>query len=348
MLRDPLLLVVRFMVHILCGLCLWAVFKDSGGADGCPPKVPQSLGKMDVFKEMQEAYLQDAMRTFTNSSAIFFCALFLLFTSMMPTVLTFSSEIDILRKEVFNKWYSVTPFYFAKIFAELPLLVILSIIYCTIFYFGLENPNVSWRYASFTGIMMLNCIIGHAQGTLVSVIFVDHPEAGIYFTPVSVVPALLLSGFFVHMKDMKYFMTIASYTTYVRFLVETAIVVVYGYDRCGVNLARDLKQAQHVLLTWVGTNMGFDNGQGMGYANASNLMGKFNPIETAHRLTGSIVGQVLNDYVGSDGEVRSRMLNEYTVDEDDVGPNIAIAIAILILYRILAYFILYRKVNLKT
>ncbi|KAI1286235.1 ATP-binding cassette sub-family G member 4 [Halotydeus destructor] len=347
MLRDPWLLTIRFAVHIMCGLCMWAVFKDTGAADGCPPRVPATLDNMDVFQDIKKSYIHDVMRTYANVSAIFFSALFLVFTAMMPTVLTFSSEINILCKEVFNKWYSLTPFYLAKVFAELPLLVILPVMYVTIVYYGTENPHVSWRFFSFTGLMVLNCVVGHAQGSLISIVFVDHPAAGVYVTPVTMVPIMVLSGFFIHVSEMKKMFIVTSYASYVRFVVEAAVVVVYGYDRCGLHVRRQLNQAQNVLLTWIATSMGFDRAWPTGGPdNVTRIAGGFDPIDTANRLADSIVGQMLRDYVGQDGQVRSRLMNEFSVDEDDLWPDIAITVATLVFYRILAYFILYRRVNL--
>ena len=50
----------------------------------------------DFFQDLSYSLLQEKKLTFYNSACLAFSAMFLMFTGMMPTVLTFPAEIDVL------------------------------------------------------------------------------------------------------------------------------------------------------------------------------------------------------------------------------------------------------------
>lgn len=51
---------------------------------------------MNFFQDLSYSSRQEKKLTFYNSACLAFSAIFLMFTEMMPTVLTFPAEIDIL------------------------------------------------------------------------------------------------------------------------------------------------------------------------------------------------------------------------------------------------------------
>lgn len=43
------------------------------------------------------------------------------YTTMMPGILRFPNEINIVRKEVFNNWYKLRTYYFAALITSMPI-----------------------------------------------------------------------------------------------------------------------------------------------------------------------------------------------------------------------------------
>jgi len=85
-----------------------------------------------------------------RNGALFFLTLSSSFISLQFVVLVFPQERPIFLREVGNNMYSVSSYFFGRLFAELPLNVIVPIIYGSIVYFLIGLNQATWfKYPVF-------------------------------------------------------------------------------------------------------------------------------------------------------------------------------------------------------
>lgn len=69
------------------------------------------------------------------------------FNAVQGVILVFPDERPVFLKEVNNNFYSPAPYFFAKIFAELPMSVITPFLFGSISYFAIGlNTNFAYKF----------------------------------------------------------------------------------------------------------------------------------------------------------------------------------------------------------
>uniref|UniRef100_S4NIB2 ABC transporter n=3 Tax=Pararge aegeria TaxID=116150 RepID=S4NIB2_9NEOP len=90
------------------------------------------------------------------------CVVFFMYTYIMIPVLLFPMELRMLRREYFNRWYSLKAYYAALTLSTLPFMLILGLLFIVIGYV-MSGQLLEWdRFILFTisGIMIAICSEG--------------------------------------------------------------------------------------------------------------------------------------------------------------------------------------------
>lgn len=218
-LREPKLTWFRLFQAVFIAVLMSFLYDHPiGQPDGCYPRADQAVTE---FKSTED-----------NIAFIFFITLFTVMASMMPTVLTFPSEVAILIQERNNGWYSCATYYTAKIIAELPLQIIITLTFIAIIY-PMTGQIMEWhRFGYFCLICLLTSSIAQCVGIMFGTYYVKSVENAVFLAPLSMAPVFLLSGFFGKLSTIPAILKPIAYTSYVRYAFEALLIILYGMNRC--------------------------------------------------------------------------------------------------------------------
>lgn len=161
--------------------------------------------------------LNSKANTGDNIAFVFFVTLFLVMSSMMPTVLTFPTEVRILQEELKNGYYGCSSYYLAKVIADTPFIIFNAILFCSIVYpltGQLLEPKIFYL---FTFVALIVALIAHCIGMLFGTIYVHSVASATFMAPLSMSPVFLLSGFFARISSLPLFLKPIAYVSYVRY-----------------------------------------------------------------------------------------------------------------------------------
>lgn len=200
--RDWTLMYLRLFAHILVGFLIGALYYNIGN---------------------------DGAKVLSNLGFLFFNMLFLMYTSMTITILSFPLEMPVLLKESFNRWYSLRSYYLAITVSDLPFQTIFCVIYVTIVYFMTSQPPELERFAMFLSACLLIAFVAQSVGLVVGAAM--NVQNGVFLAPVMSVPFLLFSGFFVSFDAIPIYLRWITYLSYIRYGFEGTALATYGFAR---------------------------------------------------------------------------------------------------------------------
>lgn len=200
--RDWTLMYLRLFAHILVGFLIGALYWQIGN---------------------------DGSKVLSNLGFLFFNMLFLMYTSMTITILSFPLEMPVLLKEHFNRWYSLRSYYLAITVSDMPFQTIFCVIYVTIVYLMTAQPLEFFRFGMFLSACLLVSFVAQSVGLVVGAAM--NVQNGVFLAPVMSVPFLLFSGFFVSFDAIPIYLRWITYLSYIRYGFEGTALATYGFDR---------------------------------------------------------------------------------------------------------------------
>ncbi|KAI1301901.1 ATP-binding cassette sub-family G member 4 [Halotydeus destructor] len=355
-LRDPWLFWMRLASVTTLPIMLGLVYKtEVGAATGCFPRVSDNL-TYERFEDFQITVKQDTIQTDANLGYIMFSVFFMMFSGVMPTVITFPMEMAAFLKEKSNNWYSVTTYFVAKSLAEIPFQVASVFIYVIICYYWIGEPTEAWRLTSFIFALILTSFTGQAQGLIVGAIFMSDIAAAVYIAPIICFPMMLLTGFFVKMNDVDLFWERAAYVSYLRHAFEASMVSLFGMERCGSpedvedNADKFGSGLSDLLFDIIHSSCGREESHTLfHFANGSHYQpGRTQDIaEATGRFVDSMLLNIGKDFINNHGEMQSSVMTSFSLVDGDLYRSMGCLFGYTIIVRFLAYFVVYFKANEK-
>uniref|UniRef100_A0A1B0D4K3 Uncharacterized protein n=1 Tax=Phlebotomus papatasi TaxID=29031 RepID=A0A1B0D4K3_PHLPP len=200
--RDWTLMYLRLFAHVMVGFLIGALYYDIGN---------------------------DGAKVLSNLGFLFFNMLFLMYTSMTITILSFPLEMPVLLKENFNRWYSLRSYYMAITISDIPFQAIFCVIYVSIVYYFTSQPFEMFRFSMFLTSCLLISFVAQSVGLVVGAAM--NVQNGVFLAPVMSVPFLLFSGFFVSFDAIPVYLRWITYLSYIRYGFEGTALATYGYNR---------------------------------------------------------------------------------------------------------------------
>lgn len=77
-------------------------------------------------------------------------------------------EVQLVKREYFNRWYGLKPYYAALVVSRTPATIFFSLIYLVITYPLTSQPMEGPRIAMFTAICIMVALISESMGTVIS------------------------------------------------------------------------------------------------------------------------------------------------------------------------------------
>ncbi|XP_076385526.1 ATP-binding cassette sub-family G member 4 isoform X2 [Megachile rotundata] len=169
---------------------------------------------------------QDAVYVLDNFNLLFFNIMFLMFSAFSATVTTFPLELPIIMREHFNRWYKLHSFYLANKLADIPIQLTAISLYILIVYYMSDQLLELRRFCMYTLMCCAVSIVAQTFGLLVGTgMKVQH---GMIFGPLTILPFLIFSGFFVQFRHAHPYLRWLFHLSFLKYGFEGVMIAIYG------------------------------------------------------------------------------------------------------------------------
>ncbi|CAH2091355.1 unnamed protein product [Euphydryas editha] len=172
----------------------------------------------------------DGTQMFNHLKLCVGIVIFFSYTQIMVPVLVYPQEVKLVKKEHFNCWYSLLPYYAALTVSKLPVQISLNMVFCTIVFFMVGVPFSVIRFIVFCLIGNILSMVSEGLGMAIGSMF--SVRNGCAIGPAVIAPFLGLAiyGFdFAHKIPL--LMNIIMKTSFIRCGVVAMVLTVFGFGR---------------------------------------------------------------------------------------------------------------------
>ncbi|KAE9541600.1 hypothetical protein AGLY_003591 [Aphis glycines] len=173
----------------------------------------------------------DASMTIFNYGFMFITTIVFMYTPLMPVLLKFPKEVQLLKREYFNRWYGLNAYFCALTCSQLPMQLILSSVYIVITYL-LTNQPLEWeRGIKFSVVCLMVSLSSESMAYAISSQF--NVTNSVFFGPCVACPMMLLASFGLGYEENEIpaIIKLGMNFSYLRHGVEALVMSVYGNGR---------------------------------------------------------------------------------------------------------------------
>ncbi|CAK9830397.1 ATP-binding cassette subfamily G member 4 [Anthophora retusa] len=172
----------------------------------------------------------DGSKTLFNFGFCFACLIVFLYIPMLPVLMNFPSEVQLVKREYFNRWYDLSPYYCAFSVVNIPVQILVSSIYLSIVYSITDQPLEFFRCAMFFSTCLICVLIAESMALAIASIL--NIVNGTFVGPAISVPLMLVAvqglG---ETETLPIYRRLIMYLSYIRYGLEGLITALYGFNR---------------------------------------------------------------------------------------------------------------------
>uniref|UniRef100_A0A1Q3FN52 Putative the eye pigment transporter n=1 Tax=Culex tarsalis TaxID=7177 RepID=A0A1Q3FN52_CULTA len=200
--RDWTVTHLKLFFHVVCAIVVGLLFGDSG---------------------------INATKSISNIASFLVHILYLWYTTLMPGVLKFPSEMKILRKESFNNWYKIRTYFVAAMLTTLPVQIFFSMVYSTIVFTLTKQPLECERFLMFMGVLVMTTVVADGYGVFLGT-FLNQIN-GTFIGAITTCYMIVFCGFLIMFSHMSELMKAFSYLSTLRYGLEGLVLATYDNGR---------------------------------------------------------------------------------------------------------------------
>ncbi|XP_059622463.1 ATP-binding cassette subfamily G member 4 [Phlebotomus argentipes] len=201
--RNRIALGIQLFHHLICGSMLGLIFFNSAN---------------------------DGERMFDHLKFSIAIVFFLSYTQIIVPVLSYPLEVKLVKKECFNRWYGLTPYYLALTLSRIPLQVFFNILFLSLVYWLPGLPMQLWRFGLFSFVGVIISLVAEGLGLTIGSTF--SITNGCATGPMILAPMLGLAIYgFDFAAEIPLQMYALMKLSFLRIGVVSIVLITFGYNR---------------------------------------------------------------------------------------------------------------------